>query len=47
MFTGDTMATPGGVPNPVNNPGGLQSRLCGAAFVGTLNVTFDPMQARR
>ena len=43
VFTGDTMATPGGVPNPVSNPDGLQSRLCGAAFVGTLNVTFDPL----
>jgi uncharacterized protein (TIGR02001 family) len=43
VFTGDTMATPGGVPNPVNNPDGLQSRLCGAAFVGTLKVTFDPL----
>ncbi len=47
VFTGDTMATPGGVPNPINNPDGLQSRLCGAAFVGTLNVTFDPLQAGR
>jgi uncharacterized protein (TIGR02001 family) len=41
VFTGDTMATPGGVPNAVSNPDGLQSQLCGAVFVGTLSVKFN------
>lgn len=41
VFTGDTMATPGGVPNPVSNPDGLRSRLCGASFVATLSGTFE------
>jgi uncharacterized protein (TIGR02001 family) len=41
VFTGDTMATPGGVANPVSNPDGLRSRLCGAALVGTLTMKFQ------
>jgi hypothetical protein len=41
VLTGDTMATPGGIPNPISNPDGLQSRLCGAALVGTLTAKFD------
>ena len=41
VFTGDTMATPAGIPNPISNPGGLQSRLCGASFVATLSGKFD------
>jgi uncharacterized protein (TIGR02001 family) len=41
IFTGDPMATPGGVANPITNPDGLRSRLCGAAFVATLTARFD------
>ena len=41
VLTGDTMATPGGVANPINNPDGLRSRLCGATLVGTLTAKFD------
>lgn len=41
VFTGDTMATPGGIVNPITNPDGLRSRLCGPAFVGTLTAKFD------
>ena len=41
VFTGDTMAIAGGVANPVSNPDGLRSRLCGATFVGTLTVQFN------
>jgi uncharacterized protein (TIGR02001 family) len=41
IFTGDPMATPGGVVNPITNPDGLRSRLCGAAFVATLTAKFD------
>jgi len=41
VFTGDPLATPGGIPNPISNPDGLRSRLCGAALVGTLSVKFD------
>lgn len=41
VFTGDTMATPGGIPNPISNPDGLRSRLCGAALVGTVTWNFD------
>ena len=33
--------TPGGVPDPVSNPDGLRSRLCGAAFVATLTAKFN------
>jgi hypothetical protein len=36
-----TGATPGGIPNPINNPDGLRSRLCGAALVGTVTWNFD------
>ena len=39
VFTGDPAAILGGVANPVSNPLGLRSRLCGASVVGTL--TFD------
>jgi hypothetical protein len=41
IFTGDPLATPGGMVNPITNPGGLRSRLCGAAFVGTLTAKFN------
>ena len=41
VFTGDTMATGGGVINPVSNPDGLRSRLCGAAFLATLTAKFN------
>ncbi len=41
VFTGDPMATPGGAVNPINNPDGLRSRLCGPTFVGTLTATLD------
>jgi uncharacterized protein (TIGR02001 family) len=41
VFTGDPMASAGGAVNPINNPDGLRSRLCGAAVVGTLTITFD------
>jgi uncharacterized protein (TIGR02001 family) len=41
VFTGDPLATPGGVPDPVSNPDGLRSRLCGATLVGTLTVRLD------
>jgi len=47
VFTGDTMATPGGTPDPVTNPDGLRSRLCGATLVGTLTVKFDDIKLRR
>ncbi len=47
VITGDAMATPGGVPDPVSNPGGLQSRLCGAAFVGTLTAKFNLSDLRK
>ncbi len=47
VFTGDTMATPGGMPDPVANPDGLRSRLCGAALVGTATVKFDDIKFRR
>jgi uncharacterized protein (TIGR02001 family) len=40
VFTGDPMATPGGAVNPISNPDGLRSRLCGATFVGALSVKF-------
>jgi hypothetical protein len=40
VFTGDPMATPGGAVDPVSNPDGLRSRLCGATFVGALSVKF-------
>src|SRR5262245_24077789 len=33
VFTGDPGATPGGRPNPINNPEGLISRWCSAAVV--------------
>jgi hypothetical protein len=36
-----TGATPGGIPNPINNPDGLRSRSCGAALVGTVTWNFD------
>src|SRR5260221_440994 len=38
VLTGDLGAVPGGVSNPGNNPFGLRSRLCGAAFSATLGV---------
>jgi uncharacterized protein (TIGR02001 family) len=41
VFTGDTMATPGGIPNAISNPDGLRSRLCGATLVGTLTMKFE------
>lgn len=41
VFTGDTMATPGGIPNALSNPDGLRSRLCGASLVATLSGKFD------
>ena len=41
VFTGDPMATLGGVPNLLTNPDGLQSRWCGATFVGTLSFKFN------
>lgn len=41
VFTGDPVATPGGNPNPISNPDGLRSGLCGPAFVGTLTATLD------
>jgi len=43
VFTGDPLASPGGAVNLVNNPDGLRSRLCGAAFVGTLSFKFTPV----
>jgi uncharacterized protein (TIGR02001 family) len=36
VLTGDFEAVPGGVANPDNNPTGLRSALCGAAFTATL-----------
>jgi uncharacterized protein (TIGR02001 family) len=47
VFTGDTMATLGGVPNPLSNPDGLRSRLCGASFVATLSGTFELSDLKR
>jgi uncharacterized protein (TIGR02001 family) len=41
VFTGDLMATPGGAVNPISNPDGLMSRLCGATFVATLKASID------
>jgi uncharacterized protein (TIGR02001 family) len=41
VFTGDPMATAGGVANPLSNPDGLQSRWCGATFVGTASFKFN------
>jgi hypothetical protein len=35
------MAMPGGAVNPINNPDGLRSGLCGPTFVGTLTATLD------
>jgi uncharacterized protein (TIGR02001 family) len=43
VFTGDPLASPGGVVNLVNNPDGLRSRWCGAVFVGTLSFKFKPI----
>jgi uncharacterized protein (TIGR02001 family) len=42
VLTGDLGAVPGGVSNPGNNPFGLRSRLCGAAFSATLGVEINP-----
>lgn len=36
VLTGDLGAVPGGAANPDNNPTGLRSGLCGAAFTATL-----------
>lgn len=47
VFTGDLTATPGGALDPIRNPDGLRSRLCGAAFVGTLTAAFEPLKAKR
>jgi len=42
VLTGDLGAVPGGVSNPGNNPFGLRSRLCGAAFSATLGFEINP-----
>ena len=47
VFTGDPAATPGGAVNAISNPDGLRSHLCGAAVVGTLTATFEPLKAKR
>lgn len=47
VFTGDLAGTPGGALNPISNPDGLRSRLCGAAVVGTLTAAFDPLKVKR
>jgi uncharacterized protein (TIGR02001 family) len=47
VFSGDTMATPGGVVNAISNPEGLRSRLCGATIVGTLSMKFDLSDFKR
>jgi uncharacterized protein (TIGR02001 family) len=47
VFTGDTMATPGGIANPVSNPDGLRSRLCGATLFATLTVKLDQSDFKR
>ncbi len=47
VFTGDTAAMPGGIPDPASNPDGLRSRLCGAALVGTFTVKFEEIKFRR
>ena len=47
VITGDTSAAPGGMPDPVSNPDGLRSRLCGAALVGTLTVKFEEIKLGR
>jgi hypothetical protein len=46
VFTGDTMASPGGAVDPIRNPGGLRSRLCGAALVGTLSFKFGALDLK-
>jgi uncharacterized protein (TIGR02001 family) len=42
VLTGDSGGTPGGTGRFGDNPGGLQSSLCGRALVGTLSVEFSP-----
>jgi len=42
VLTGDTSSTPGGRGRFGENPGGLQSDLCGRALVGTLSFEFKP-----
>jgi len=41
VFTGDPAASAGGAVDPIGNPLGLRSRLCGAALVGTLSAKID------
>jgi hypothetical protein len=39
---GDLGAIPGGIANPINNPFGLRSGLCGATFSATLGFDINP-----
>ncbi len=39
VLTADPGATFGGSPIPITNPAGLQSKWCGAAFIG--KISFD------
>jgi uncharacterized protein (TIGR02001 family) len=43
ILTADPGATPGGVIDPIRNPGGLRSKWCGAAFIAkfSADLTFN------
>jgi uncharacterized protein (TIGR02001 family) len=44
-LAGELAAAPGGIGGRGNNPGGMQSNLCGRALVGTLAFEFAPPNA--
>lgn len=41
VFTGDPGATPGGNPNPITNPAGLQSNWCSGTVAAKLSIALD------
>ena len=40
------MAVGGGAVNPISNPGGLRSRLCGPAVVASFSVQFEDLNSK-